>query len=57
MTHEYTVVFYRQYGQWYVTIPFYGRRDAERHARLYLDDPKKDYIKDIVYHAVELPED
>lgn len=51
----YTVIFYRQYGQWSVTVPFATRREAEKHCNMYLRDPRKDYIKDITFHEVELP--
>jgi hypothetical protein len=53
---EYTIIFYRQYGKWSVTVPFDNLRDAERHADFRLRDPNKDYIKDITFHTVELPE-
>lgn len=53
---EYTVIFYRQYGEWSCTKPFAHRNVAERHCNLYLRDPAKDYIKDITFHTVELPE-
>lgn len=51
-----TVVFYRQYGKWSCTMPFERRRDAERHADTYLRRPEKDYIKDITFIDVQLPE-
>lgn len=53
---EWTVIFYRQYGSWSVTRPFEKLSAAEKHCNLYLRDPAKDYIKDITFHTVELPE-
>lgn len=53
--HVYTVVFYKQYGRWSVTVPFDTKSEARRHVELYLDRPEKDYVTDITYHDVILP--
>lgn len=49
------IICYRQYGRWTATCPWDSRRDAERHADRYLQDPNKDYIRDITFLEVELP--
>lgn len=54
-TVTWVIIAYRQYGQWYSTSPFPSRLKAERHADLYLRDPKKDYVKDVTFINVELP--
>ncbi len=53
MTH--VIICYRQYGDWYSTMPFKSRRDAERHVDLRLRRPDRDYITDITFVDVELP--
>lgn len=52
----YTVIFYRQYDHWSVTVPFETRKKAEWHSKRYLEDPSRDYIKNITFVEVELPE-
>lgn len=50
------IICYRQYGQWTSTVPFESLRRATEHVKLYLDRPEKDYIKNVTYLEVELPE-
>lgn len=62
---KHTVVFYKSYNQWHVTVPFEDPEKAKRHAELYLKttqagtpfENNKDYITNITFHDVELPDD
>lgn len=68
MTITYHVIFYRQYGGWYCTMPFHSREKAERHADRFFrnNEIKKDgkvivqntngHFTDIIFKEVELPE-
>lgn len=51
-----TVIFYSQYHKWVATLPFESRKAAERHADLYLRQPGKEYIRDITFLEVTLPQ-
>lgn len=49
------IICYRQYGRWSATLPFESYHEAEKHCKMYLRRPEKDYIKDITFLEVELP--
>lgn len=65
-----TVIFYRQYGEWYCSVPFKNREKAEDHAKRHLSDntiyDQRDgsvlskntnsHVKDVTFREVELPE-
>jgi len=53
---EYTIIAYRQYGKWSCTLPFKTLKSAQNHSDLYLRDPNKDYIVDITFITIYLPE-
>lgn len=68
MTITYHVIYYRQYGGWYNTMPFKTRGAAESHADRFFRDNSimKDgkvivkntnsHVTDITFKEVELPE-
>lgn len=53
---EYTIICWRTYGEWRATKPFESRAEAEEHNRRYLSVPEKDYVKDVTFIPVQLPE-
>ncbi len=63
-TKPYVIICYRQYGEWSATRPFDSLEKAKVHANMYLRSREegtpfyvnKDYVKDITFLDVELPE-